>query len=101
MPSTATVLFFQGDAQLNGGLGVPFGDGLRCAGGIVIRLGTKTALSGVASYPEAGDAPISVRGAIPGAGGARYYQAWYRNAASFCTPDPFNLSNGLAATWVP
>jgi hypothetical protein len=26
---------------------------------------------------------------------------WYRNAASFCTVDTFNLSNGVSVTWVP
>ncbi len=26
---------------------------------------------------------------------------WYRNAAAFCTPSTFNLTNGLSITWVP
>jgi hypothetical protein len=33
--------------------------------------------------------------------GNRTYQVWYRNSAAFCTPDVFNLSNGLVVTWVP
>ena len=32
-------LFFQGDNAINGGLGNPFGDGMRCAGGDIRRFG--------------------------------------------------------------
>ena len=78
-----------------------FGDGLRCAGGAVTRLATKQAVSNLATYPAAGDAPVSVRGAVPPAGGVRTHQAWYRNAANYCTPSTFNLSNGWQVTWVP
>jgi hypothetical protein len=35
------------------------------------------------------------------AGSVRTYQCWYRNAASFCTPSTFNLTNGWQATWAP
>ena len=31
--------------------------------------------------------------------GAAIYQVWYRNAASFCTPSTFNLTNGVLVTW--
>jgi hypothetical protein len=55
--------------------------------------------AGVASYPQAGDAAISVSGGVPVGGGLRTYQAWYRNAAVFCTAATFNLSNGLAIQW--
>ncbi len=101
MPATASCLFFQGTDSIGAGAGAVFGDGLRCAGGAVLRLATRFAVNGAASYPEAGDVPISVRGAIPAAGGERTYQAWYRNVAAYCTPDPFNLSNGLRVTWTP
>jgi len=55
--------------------------------GSVVRLAMKTNLSGDSQYPEAGD--------------VRTYQVWYRNAAAFCTPATFNLSNGLRTTWRP
>jgi hypothetical protein len=97
MPNSS-VLYFQGTTQLNGGLGAMFGDGLRCAGGTIIRLGTKTNVAGASQYPAAGDASVSVRGAVT-APGTRTYQVWYRNAAAFCTPSTFNLSNGVAITW--
>jgi hypothetical protein len=100
MPNAA-VLYFQGTLLLNGGVGLPFGDGLRCAGGAVVRLATQTNVAGASQYPELGEPPLSVRGAIPGIGGLRYYQAWYRNAAMFCTPAAFNLTNAVSVTWTP
>jgi hypothetical protein len=30
----------------------------------------------------------------------RRYQVWYRNAAAFCTPDTYNLTNGFEVTWL-
>jgi hypothetical protein len=99
MPNSSA-LYFQGTAQTAGGAGAVFGDGLRCASGSVIRLGTKTNTGGASSYPAAGDAAISVKG-MNGAGVMRGYQVWYRNAAAFCTVSTFNLTNGMAATWVP
>jgi choice-of-anchor B domain-containing protein len=98
LPASASVLFFQGTQALNGGLGSPFGDGLRCAGGSIVRLGTKLASGGMTGYPQAGDASVSVRGGVV-TPGTRVYQAWYRNAATFCTSETFNLTNGLSVLW--
>ena len=97
VPPTATCLFFQGTTEI----GVAFGDGARCVGGTVIRLGIKTASAGVASYPTGADAPISVKGLLPATGGRREYQVWYRDSAPFCSPSSFNLTNGYMATWLP
>jgi hypothetical protein len=66
----------------------------------VIRLGAKLNVQGGSQYPGAGDARISVRGAVS-APGLRTYQCWYRNAAPFCTPFTFNLTNGWEITWLP
>ncbi len=99
MPDSS-VLYFQGTARLGGGLGVAFEDGLRCAGGTGMRLLMKTNVGGASQYPEIGDVPISIHGSnAPGT--VRTYQAWYRNAADFCTPSTFNLTNGVEATWGP
>ena len=97
MPSSSA-LYFQGSSAVAGGAGAAFGDGLRCAGGSVIRLGTKTNAGGASQYPEGGDLPVSVRGAVS-AGDVRVYQVWYRNAAAFCTADTFNLTNGVRVEW--
>lgn len=98
LPSTTTATFFQGASAIGGGQGAVFGDGLLCATGSVRRLATKATTTGSTRYPEAGEPSLSVRGQVA-APGARTYQVLYRNAASFCTPASFNLSNGLAAEW--
>jgi len=98
MPNSSA-LYFQGTTQVGGGTGAAFGDGLRCAGGSIVRLGTKLNVANQSSYPAAGDPSISVRGAVPAAGAGRTYQVWYRNAAAFCQPATFNLTNGLQVTW--
>ncbi len=97
MPDSS-VLYFQGSASLGGGLGLPFGDGLRCAGGTVVRLKIATNSAGASVYPAAGDPRVALRGgvAVPG---VRWYQLWFRNAAGFCTPATFNLTNVLRIDW--
>jgi hypothetical protein len=99
-PDTAPVLFFQGTSQVLGGSGAPFGDGLRCVAGSVVRLGTRTPCGGQMAMPEPLEPPISSLSTFAGPG-ARYYQAWLRNAATFCTGDTFNLTNGVQVQWVP
>lgn len=98
LPASSVCLFFQGTAQTPQ---TPFGDGLRCTGGTVIRLAIKTATGTSATYPVAGDAPISVSGLVPAGGGSRAYQVWYRDSSSFCTAATYNLSNGLMVHWRP
>ncbi len=97
MPSS-TAVYIQGSARQSGGAGAVFGDGLRCVGGSVIRLRTKVNAAGASRYPEPGEAPVSVRGFVP-AGSTRHYQVWFRNAAAFCTPSTFNLTNGASVAW--
>jgi hypothetical protein len=103
LPATTMVAYFQGTAQIGGGAGVAFGDGLRCVGGATLRLGARTSAAGLSSFGHtiAGDPSVSVAGQVPSGGGVRHYQAYYRNAASFCTPATFNLTNGLSVTGSP
>ncbi len=98
LPAMTSCLFFQGTAQTNGGAGSTLGDGLRCVSGTLVRIATKAASSGSVSYPQVGDPPISVRGSVP-SNTTRYYQAWYRNPAAFCTNATLNLSQGVAVPW--
>jgi hypothetical protein len=93
LPMTASTLFFQGTTAVT----AAFGDGLRCAGGSVVRLGTTTAIGGVATFPPAGTTVSQAGGATPGA--TLHYQGWYRNAASFCTSAAFNTTNALSIAW--
>ncbi len=97
MPNSS-VLYFQGNARQNAGAGVTFGDGLRCAGGSLIRLKTIFNVGGASQYPQLGDPMVSSRGLVL-VPGFRTYQAWYRNAATFCTVSTFNLTNGLDVIW--
>ncbi len=95
----ASLVFIQGTDAANAGLGSAFGDGLICVSGSILRLGVKFSDAlGFARYPEAGDPAVSVQGSV-GAGSTRYYQAWYRDAGSFCTSATNNLTNGIAVSW--
>jgi hypothetical protein len=100
--ASSTMLFFQGTSAPASGLGVPFGDGLRCVAGQQIRLAIRTAAAGMASFGAhvAGDPQLSVAGHVIAAG-TRHYQVWYRDVLSYCTPSTFNLSNGLLIRWAP
>jgi len=93
-------LYFQGSVQLNGGMGVAFGDGLRCVGGSIIRLAVISGAANASEYPRVGiDSPVSVQGACA-PGDVRHYQLWYRDSdPSFCSPAVFNLTNALTLTW--
>lgn len=96
-----SALYFQGTTQIAEGAGATFGDGLRCAGGTVIRLSPTTNQAGASSYPASPTDPsVSAAGQVL-APGSRTYQVWYRNAASYCTPATFNLTNAIRVTWNP
>jgi hypothetical protein len=97
MPNS-TAIFFQGTLQLQAGGGTVFGDGLWCAGGSLVRLAVKTNTGGASSFPGAGDPSVSAAGSVT-APGLRYYQLWYADTAAFCSPDTFNFTNGVGATW--
>lgn len=100
MSATSACVFLAGTAL--DPAGQPFGDGVRCVTGALTRMSAKTAVHGAASFPEfhLGDASVSARsGATPGSGVTTYYQVFYRNAASFCLPASFNITNGYQITW--
>jgi hypothetical protein len=98
--TNSSALYFQGTTRAGAGLGTVFGDGLRCAGGTVVRLGTKANLAGASSYPDVGQPSVSVKGLVT-VPGTRTYQVWYRNSAAFCNPEGFNLTNGWEIVWTP
>ena len=99
-------LYYQALNQLGGGNGVVFGDGIRCIGGTVIRLGIVTAVGNTSSYPSpnppaVNGIPISVKG-FNSAGDVRNYQLWYRDSTiGFCSANVFNLTNAVNVTWIP
>ncbi|MFT7671488.1 MAG: Tol biopolymer transport system component [Planctomycetota bacterium] len=99
--ASVPVLYFQGESLLGGGTGVPFGDGVRCVGTNIKRLGVKIAVGGYAEFGTGSDTPISIQGAIGILGGTHYYQAWYRDTAAYCTSSVFNVSNAIEIVWLP
>jgi len=71
---------------------VTFGDGLRCVGTPVVRLGGVVAFGGTSIH--------SFGHGMAAGSGDFYYQLWFRNTpAMSCTPDAFNLSSGRTLSW--
>jgi len=103
LPSALSI-FLQGNAVL---APLAYGDGLRCTGGTLRRLYTKSATNGVATAPGPGDPSITDRSAALGvpipAAGRRYYQVYYRDAnQGFCpapTGNTFNISSAVRINW--
>jgi hypothetical protein len=89
-------LFLQGTAKQ----ATPFADGKSCIGGTTVRIATLSPFQGAAVYPLGVNPRISVVGAIPSTGGARYYQVWYRNSTGPCGTGS-NLTNAVAVIWIP
>jgi len=94
-------LFFSGTNALNGGAGVPFGDGLRCVGGAAFRLETTSSdNNGFAATTR----EISTSGQSSGGGinpsDEVHYQCWYREgAAGGPCGNSHNSTNGVSITW--
>ena len=90
-------LFFQGDNAINRGLGTPFGDGMRCAGGAVIRL---EVIFGAADGTGATSINIASKGGCA-AGDVKRYQLWSRDPITSLCGANFNLSDALGGTFCP
>ena len=90
-------LYFQADSDLSPG--TVWGDGLRCTGGQLKRLGVvfsdATGYSDTSGYAL----PISVKAGNVTAGDTKYYQCWYRNPSGSPCGNDFNASNGYAVSW--
>ena len=102
---TALTVFLQGNVHLSSP--VNYGDALRCVGGTFKRIGVKSAVGGVATYPESGDMSVSARSAASGdplsPGMVRFYFCSYRDPnPSFC-PSPsgstFNATQAVQLIW--
>lgn len=94
LPGQASLLFM-GTAQVNGGMGFTFGDGLRCAGGQVTRLGVRIPNgSGDATW-----GPGLNSGGLWAASDTRHFQIWYRNTTGGPCGNQFNVSNGYSVTF--
>ncbi len=88
-------LYFQGNNAVNNGDGILFGDGLRCAGGGVVRLQVRFSDSTGSSSTTV---DIATKGGVA-AGDVKRYQIWYRDPVTSPCGALFNLSNGLELTF--
>jgi hypothetical protein len=103
---TATSIVLQGDTLISGG--TTFGQGVRCAGGTLVRLYTKTAAAGSIVAPGMGDPTVSARSAALGdtivAGQTRWYLVYYRDPTVHggCpSSSTFNATQGQSIAWQP
>lgn len=88
-------LYFQGDNPAAGGAGFPFGDGLRCVAGSLVRLQVVIA-DGVGDSATSVD--IGVAGGVS-AGETKHYQLWYRAPGASPCGTGFNLTNATSVSW--
>jgi hypothetical protein len=90
-------LLFCADNQVNGGAGTLLGDGLRCAGQNVVRMGVAmTSASGEGVW---GPALAAVGGWS--AGDTRSFQVWYRDPVGSPCASGFNLTHGVTMNFQP
>ena len=88
-------LYFQGNNATGSAAGLTFGDGLRCAGGGVIRLQVRFSDTNGAS---ASSIDIAAKGGVS-VGDTKRYQIWYRDPNTSPCGLGFNLSNGVEVVW--
>jgi predicted RNA-binding protein len=94
-------LFFSGANRVNGGAGIVFGDGLRCAGFEAVRVEVTASGTGGAASSSV---EVSTNGQAYGhtltAGETVNYQCWYRDdvSSSPCS-NSFNATNGYSVVW--
>jgi hypothetical protein len=106
-PAGQPGLFYYGSTQINGGNGVPFGQGLRCVGGG----GQPTfRVEGPAFFNGAGNAskPVDLTSGPMGSGsgsvneGSVYnFQFWYRDPTAGPPGQNFNFSDAVQFTFCP
>lgn len=94
-------LYLEGTNPAGGGPGLVLGDGLRCVGGQITRLGIANSVGGASRFPAPTGTRVSMLG-LAAVGVTRQYQMWYRDSApSFCSTSRFNFTNGLSIVWTP
>jgi len=91
-------IFFYGATQLNGGAGVPFGNGTLCIDSPVSRLDIELASGNTLVHALDMTTPPTPGGQITG-GSTWNFQAWYRDPAA--GGSNVNLSDGLEITFCP
>ena len=90
-------IFFTGSNWHNGGLGIPFSDGLLCVVAKRRFPGTFSSPTGVISFGS----PVAASGGLIQPGQTWYFQAWYRDSVGSPCGNPSNLSNALGIVFGP
>jgi len=103
---TATSILFQGNVHWS--QGVLYGQGVRCALGLIKRLYVKTAAAGSITAPQPGDPSVHARSESRGdpiqAGESRYYAVYYRDPTIPFPCDSsrnFNITQMQEVLWGP
>ncbi len=99
LPANQFGVLFTGTAQVGGGMGAVFGDGLRCAGGHVVRRGPPKLSDSHGKTVWGPGLSVYEPWAV---GQWSYFQVWYRNPPGVCdSAAPFNLTCGLGVLFTP
>jgi hypothetical protein len=103
---TASSILLQGTSQIL--TGAPFGQGVRCVSGTLLRLYVHLAVGGAAAFPSGADPTISARSAQLGfpipANADRFYAVYYRDPMVLggCSIwNTFNSTQSYQITWQP
>lgn len=101
---TGTSVVMQGTMDLTNG--IVFGQGVRCAAGVVKRLYVQAATNGSIQVPGVGQTSVSARSAARGdtlsAGASRWYAVFYRDTTVLggCpTTSTFNITQSQLIDW--
>ncbi|MBK7641626.1 MAG: hypothetical protein IPJ19_01030 [Planctomycetes bacterium] len=102
---TAASILLSGTTTIAGSV---FGQGIRCANGVLKRLYLHNASGGSVSFPGVGDPSVSARHLANGdplSGGMhRYYQVYYRDPIVLggCVPtSTYNATDAVDVLWLP
>jgi hypothetical protein len=80
---------------------VLFGDGVRCAGGVLTRIAVVQNVGGTSQIPWPGGPSLSVLGHVEASSTPYVYQAYYRDPdPNHCTGATFSVTNAVTVRWV-
>jgi hypothetical protein len=97
LPLDKPALVYMALQRKNGGLGAPFGAGLRCLDGQLKRYSVQsTGPAGVLQRTNL----VAGSGGLITAGATWHFQVWHRDSLSGCAKQ-FNLSNGFSVSFTP
>jgi len=94
VPDGKPGILLRGDAQVAN----PMADGIRCAGGTILRSQVQMTTGGATLFSDFAGQPF---GAVSSTGVLVNFQFIYRDPANNCSGQGFNYSNGWAVTYQP